>query len=121
MQISKVNIQGVEIALVDSSEVLIKDGQSALDILMTVSYESGCNRIVLDKSVICEDFFNLRTGIAGEVLQKVVNYQLKVAIVGDFSMYTSKSLADFIYESNQGRHVFFVSTTEEAIEKLSGS
>ena len=39
--------------------------------------------------------------------------------VGDFSGYTSKPLKDFIYESNKGRDIFFVSSEEDAIEKLS--
>ena len=47
------------------------------------------------------------------------NYQFKFAIVGDFSGYTSKPLKDFIYESNKGRDIFFVSSEEDAIEKLS--
>ena|SRR5574344_1230798 len=61
----------------------------------------------------------LSTRIAGEILQKFINYQFKFAIVGDFSGYTSKPLKDFIYESNKGRDIFFVSSEEDAIEKLS--
>ncbi len=40
---------------------------------------------------------------------------------GDFSRYTSKPLRDFIYESNNGSHIFFVSTEDDAIEKLAGA
>ena len=58
------------------------------------------------------------SGLAGEILQKFVNYRLKVAIVGDYSRYTSKPLHDFIRESNRGRDVFFVSTIEDAVELL---
>ena len=42
----------------------------------------------------------------------------KVAIVGDFEIYSSKSLRDFIYESNRGSQVFFLSTEEAAVKKL---
>lgn len=42
-----------------------------------------------------------------------------MAIVGDFSSYTSKPLKAFIIESNRGNNVFFVETKDEAIEKLS--
>lgn len=62
----------------------------------------------------------LSTGIAGEILQKFVNYQCKLAIFGDYSGYTSKPLKDFIYESNNGSHVFFVETEEEAVIALAG-
>ncbi|WEK56035.1 MAG: DUF4180 domain-containing protein [Candidatus Cohnella colombiensis] len=119
MNISKIIENGVEIAIVNSSEVLITDVQSALDLMATVSYEVGCNRIILNKLVISEDFFDLKTRLAGEIVQKFVNYQTKLAIVGDFSVYSSKSLKDFIYESNNGRDLFFLSNEAQAIEKLS--
>ncbi len=60
----------------------------------------------------------MSTGIAGDILQKFVNYSKKLAIIGDFSIYTSHSLKDFIYESNQGNQIFFVADEQEAIEKL---
>lgn len=119
MNIATIKKNDIDIALISSSEVLIIDVQSALDIMATVSYEAGCNRIILNKSAICEDFFNLRTRLAGEILQKFINYQVKIAIVGDFSVYSSNSLKDFIYESNKGKDIFFLSNEEQAIEKLS--
>ena len=83
-----------------------------------MSYETGSDRIVINKENIVDSFFVLSTGLAGEILQKFVNYQTKVAIVGDFSRYTSKPLRDFIYESNRGNHFFFVPTKADAIERL---
>ena len=64
------------------------------------------------------DFFIPSPGLAGEVLQKYVNYAGKIAIYGGFSGYTSKPLHDFILESNQGRDVIFVPTLQEAIDRL---
>ena len=93
--------------------------QSALDFIATVGFETGCNRIILNKSAICNDFFDLSTRLAGEILQKFINYNIKIAIVGDFSVYTSKSLKDFIYESNKGKDIFFLPNEKQAIEKLS--
>lgn len=69
------------------------DTQSALDLAMTVKYEKGAQRIAIDKDVIC----------------------------GDYSHYTSKPLKDFIYESNHGKDFFFVSTKEEAVQRLTGT
>ena len=102
-----------------SEELLITDTQSALDLMATVKYETGCDKIAISKSAVAEDFFVLSTGIAGEILQKFVNYRVKLAIIGDFSRYTSKPLRDFIYESNKGSHIFFVASEEEAVIKLS--
>ena len=119
MDIKKITANGNEIAIVNSDEVCISDVQSALDFMMSVNYETGSHSIILNKDSLTPDFFVLSTRIAGEILQKFINYQFKFAIVGDFSGYTSKPLKDFIYESNKGRDIFFVSSEEDAIEKLS--
>jgi len=107
MNIQKIRKENTVIALVQSDELLITGVQSALDLMATVQHETSCNRMALNKSVIIEDFFQLSTGLAGEILQKFSNYQMKIAIIGDFSQYSSKPLKDFIYESNRGRNVFF--------------
>ncbi len=107
--------------LVRSEEVIIKDGQSALDFFMSTRYESGVSRIAINKSAIVEEFFVLSNGILGEILQKAVNYRIKLAIYGNYSHYTSKPLKDFIYESNKGSHVFFAGNEEEAVDKLLGA
>lgn len=119
MDIRRIDKNGIGIAVVTSNEKIVTDVQSALDLLATVSYEVDCNRIILNKSVICEEFFDLKTRLAGEILQKFINYRTKIAIIGDFSMYSSKSLKDFIYECNNGRDIFFLSEEDQAIEKLS--
>ncbi|MCM0650993.1 DUF4180 domain-containing protein [Clostridium swellfunianum] len=108
-----------KIAIVNSQEVLITDVQSALDLMATIWYEAGSYRIIINKSAIVEEFFDLKTRLAGEILQKFVNYNVKVAIVGDFTAYSSKSLRDFIYESNNGKHIFFVADENQGVEKLS--
>ncbi|MCH7400850.1 DUF4180 domain-containing protein [Belliella kenyensis] len=63
-------------------------------------------------------FFDLKTGIVGEVLQKFSQYKFPLTIVGDFSKYDSTSLKKFIFESNKGKQIGFLSSTDEALEKL---
>ena len=106
------------IVYIESEDILISDSQSALDLMMSVKYEKDCSRIVLNKEAISEEFFRLSSGFAGEVMQKFVNYHTKLAIVGDFSKYTSKPLHDFIYECYKGNNIFFVSNLDLAVEKL---
>jgi hypothetical protein len=118
MEIKMIKENDIEIAIINSSEILITDVQSALDFIATVNYETGCNRVILNKSAISEDFFNLKTRLAGDVLQKFINYHTKIAIVGDFSVYSSKSLKDFIYESNKGKDIFFLLSEKDSIEKM---
>lgn len=119
MNIEKVEVGWRNIAVVRSSEILIKDVQSALDLMATVQYETACDRIVINKSLLSENFFDLKTRLAGEILQKFINYRVKVAMIGDFFAYSSQSLKDFIYECNDGNDIFFLSTEQQAIEKLS--
>lgn len=118
MNIEYIKQDGKMVAVVSSSEKVITDTQSALDLAMTVLHESGAERIAIDKKAVAEDFFVLSTGMAGEILQKYINYHIKAAFYGDYSRYTSKPLKDFIYESNQGDNFFFVSDKEEAVQKL---
>jgi len=107
------------VAVLDGTQVVIKDVQSALDLIMTVHYETGCDCVAIDKMAIIEDFFNLSTTLAGQILQKCVNYRMKLAIYGDFSDYASKALRDFMYECNNGSEIFFESTKQKAIDRLS--
>lgn len=108
-----------DIAIINSGKIIIKDVQSAIDFIMSVKYETNCSKIAINKKAITEDFFILSTGIAGEILQKFINYKIKFAIIGDYSKYTSKPLKDFIYESNNGKDIFFVTNEDEAIKILS--
>lgn len=121
MNLTGIEENGVLCVLVESDEPVITDAQSAIDLLMSAQYDVGSKDIVIPKQLIVEDFFVLSTGLAGEVLQKYVNYGCRMAIYGDYSRYTSKPLKDFMYESNKGRDFFFVSTRDEAIAALAKS
>lgn len=120
MNIRTIEVNGLKLAVANSPDKLISDAQTALDFMMAVQYETGSNRIAMYKESIAEDFFLLSSGLAGEILQKFINYHVKFAVIGDFSKYTSKPLRDFIYESNKGKDIFFVSSEDEALKKLSG-
>ena len=85
---------------------------------MTVNYEYGINDIAISKNLITDKFFILSSGLAGEVLQKFINYRFRIAIYGDYSKYSSKPLKDFIYESNNGRDVYFTEDLNGAVNKL---
>lgn len=121
MQIEYIKENGTTVAVVSGKEKTVVDAASALELAMTARYEAGAERIAIDKSAVAEDFFILSSGMAGEILQKFINYHIKAAIWGDYSRYTSKPLKDFIYESNQGRDFFFVETREEAVRRLAGA
>ncbi len=107
-----------KIAVIESSDILINNTQDALDLMATITHLYECNKMIISESSIIKSFFDLKTGFAGEVLQKFTNYNMKIAIVGDFEKYNSKSLKDFIFESNKGSQVFFLPEEQAAIDRL---
>lgn len=109
------------IAVFSTSRPILTDAQSALDLMMTAKYQAGTNLIAIDRKAVARDFFVLSTGLAGEILQKFVNYGFKIAIFGDYSDFTSKPLHDFIWESNRGQDTFFPATEREAVSRLATS
>ena len=118
MNIEYIKRNGTDIAAVSGEAAEVTTPQAALDLAMTVKYETGGSCLAIDKRVLGENFFVLSTGVAGEILQKFVNYHVKAAVYGDYSRYTSKPLRDFIRESNRGKHFFFAASREEALEWL---
>lgn len=117
MQIKSHDINTIKIAEVVSDEVIIKSAQDGLDLLGDIYYQSFDKVIVYEENITPE-FFDLKTKIAGDILQKFSNYRVNLAIVGNFEKYPGKSIRDFIFESNKTRHINFTGTLEEALERL---
>jgi len=92
----------------------IKNTSDFLDVLGN----STSQTVAINKESLSHEFFDLKTGIAGEFLQKVSNYGRRLMILGDFSEYTSRSLQSFIHESNRGGTVLFVYDIESGVELL---
>jgi len=99
------------------SEKVFATTDDFLDIIGNANYQF-LDKIIVLKQNFHPDFFDLKTKLAGEVLQKFSTYRQKLAIVGDFSQYKSKSLHDFIRESNKLGHILFASSVNEALNKL---
>lgn len=117
MNIEIIQTNPANIAILKSADIEIKSTQDALD-LMAEASDQNANRIIIREENLLPEFFDLKSGIAGEILQKFVTYGIRLTIIGDFTKYQSKSLKDFIYESNKGRQINFLATLEEAVAKL---
>ncbi|MFC3561570.1 DUF4180 domain-containing protein [Pedobacter jamesrossensis] len=118
MEVKEHLIKNIKIAEVISKETVIKNAEDGLELLGSLYYQ-GFDSIIIYEQNIISDFFDLKNGIAGEILQKFSNYRMRLAIVGSFEAYTGKSIRDFIYESNNGKQINFLPTTIVALEKLS--
>lgn len=117
MQIITHTINTIPIAEISAEGFIIEKEEDGLDLLGTVYYQ-GFDRIIIHEKNLTPAFFDLKNRMAGEVLQKFSNYRLRLAIVGDFSAYTGKSITDFMYESNNGKLINFLGSVEEALNKL---
>ncbi len=111
------NKKNIVVIEMENHKPLIFDTASALDLAMSLNYHYQTTDIILRKEAIINGFYDLSSGIAGEILQKYINYDIHLAIVGDFSE-GSQALKDFIREANKGNNFYFVSTFEEAVECL---
>lgn len=117
MEIKAHEVNGTQIAEVTSENRIIANPEDALDLLGNMYYQ-GFDKIIIHEKNITPDFFDLKNGIAGEILQKFSNYRVQLTIIGNFSAYESKSLRDFMFESNKLGHINFVGSVSEALHKL---
>lgn len=94
--------------------ILIANADDARDLLM---WSRRADWIAVHEKNIAPAFFDLRSGVAGDVLQKLVNYQSRLIVIGDISRYTAKSeaLAALVRESNRGRDVRFVDSLDQVV------
>jgi hypothetical protein len=117
MQIVIHQNNNIKVAEIISEKIIINKVKDALDLMVNVDY-LGSRQIILHSNNITPDFFRLKTGLAGEILQKFVNYKIKMAIIGDFTIYESNSLQAFIKECNRSGQFFFLNDIETAKAKL---
>ena len=119
MAVSLIQINGVSVAEVTGGEGSINSMQAILDLIGDIAFTLRCDRVLVDRSLIDESFFDLKSGFAGELTQKFSTYRMKLAVTGDFSMFENLALKAFLYESNLGKTVRFVSSRAKALEWLS--
>lgn len=118
MKIENHIIDHTKIAEVNADVIIFQSVEDATDLLGNLYY-SDYDKIIVHQKNINPDFFNLKTGFAGEILQKFANFRVRLVIVGNFDDYKSNSLDQFILESNKGKQVNFLSSLSEALDRLS--
>lgn len=115
MQINTHSMNSIKAAEIVSNEIILTTIEDSLDLLGNLYYQ-GFDKIIIYEKNITPQFFDLTTRLAGEILQKFVQYQMPLVIIGDFLKFGSKSLHDFIFESNKGKQINFVNNLSEAIQ-----
>jgi Domain of unknown function (DUF4180) len=111
---------GHRMLVADAAGAIMGGVQDALD-LVGEAWAQRASVIVVPIVRLDPAFFRLRSGLAGEFIQKIVNYRLKLALIGDISagIAESDALRDFVRESNRGNAVFFLADLDALVDKLS--
>jgi Domain of unknown function (DUF4180) len=122
MTASSFELNGVHILEVPLQGPVLKTGGDAVEIV-SLALEHAATLVLIPVERLGDDFFDLQTRIAGEIAQKFVTYDRRVAILGDIShrIAKSRSLAAFVAESNHGRDLWFVTDLDELAKRLSDS
>ena len=115
MEIKIHTIDNRKIAEIISDDIVLQTVEDAIDLIGNMSYQ-GFDKLIIHEENMISDFFVLKNKIAGNILQKFSQYSMPLAIIGDFEKYESKSLNDFIFESNKGSQINFVTTIEDGLK-----
>ncbi|MEV6629338.1 DUF4180 domain-containing protein [Actinoplanes sp. NPDC051470] len=91
----------------------ISTPQDALDVIGGAFGQADV--VAIPAGRLDDSFFQLRSGLAGEIMQKFVNYHIRLAVLGDIGAHVAASdaLRDLVRESNRGRHIWFVTDLDE--------
>ncbi|MFY1619552.1 DUF4180 domain-containing protein [Micromonospora sp. WMMD736] len=109
---------GVPVLVCDPAGPLIATEQDALDLIGAAFL--GAQVVAVPANRLDDRFFALGTRFAGEVMQKFVNYRLRLAVVGDISaqLAGSSALRALVHESNRGEQIWFVPDLDALDERL---
>ncbi|WP_405615927.1 DUF4180 domain-containing protein [Streptomyces sp. NBC_01508] len=110
---------GVQVLVCDADGAPIATEQDALDQLVGAAFQ-GAELIAVPAGRFDDSFYDLSSGVAGAILQKLANYRLRLAVVGDISHHlrASAALPDLVREANRGRDVWFVADLDELAARL---
>lgn len=96
-----------------SAATPIATEQDALD-LVALCGENDTNLLMIHAEALSEDFFKLRTRVAGMVLQKLVNYRVKTAIILPGDATITGKFKELMAESNKRNDYRLFKDTVEA-------
>jgi hypothetical protein len=112
-------VKGVRIFECSAEGPQLQSDRDAIGV-MSEAWSHRATFIVIPVGRLGDGFFDLKTGVAGEIIQRFVMYGWRIAIIGNISreMSESESLRAFVSESNRGNQVWFLSGRDELYQWL---
>ncbi|PZM66817.1 DUF4180 domain-containing protein [Paenibacillus dendritiformis] len=87
--------------------------QDAVD-LVALCREHDLDFLMLHGEALSEDFFNLRTGVAGRMMQKFITYSVKTAVVIPDPSVNKGRFKEMVAESNRSNQFGVFASREDA-------
>jgi hypothetical protein len=111
---------GAENVLICDRSGPIIDGRLRAVDLIGEALGLGASMVAVPVARLGEAFFELRSGVAGEIAQIAVNYRVKLVILGDIAEHIARSnaLRDWVLECHRGGDMCFVTSLEELKTRL---
>ncbi|MDS1270699.1 DUF4180 domain-containing protein [Lipingzhangella sp. LS1_29] len=99
----------------------VGDEGTVLDLIGNAGY-LGTEWVVIPAERFDEALFQLSTRVAGDIVQKFVNYRVELVVLGDISRYRGhiSALRDFVAECNAGGQMWFLADMEQLRHRLRG-
>lgn len=111
-------VEGLDIAIVNADDVFLKDEDTANTLFTTIKLQGGTNLIAINQEAFPTKFWDPTTGFPGRVLDRLIQNEVKMAVVGDFNAYANGPFLDFMAEANNGFNLFFVADEDTAYKRL---
>jgi hypothetical protein len=113
------HLRGTPVLMGARDGAKISTARDATDLIGT-ALSASATWVAIPAERLDDAFFQLSTGLAGEIIQKFAQYRLGVAILGDISRHlsASRALTDYVWETNRGRQAWFLRDVEELADRL---
>lgn len=109
-------LHGVPVTVLSAEGPVLGTAQDAVDLIGN----AGSGIVAVPVTRLDPRFFDLSTGVAGEFVQKFVNYRVRLVVVGDIASHLAASgaLRAFVAESNRRRDHWFLPDLAALAERL---
>lgn len=106
------------IDLTEGGSRITREGD--LNDLLSLCYYHESNFILMDAQNLSDEFFNLKSGLAGAAMQKFANYRVKVALILPGDANHGQRFKELMFEMSGSNHFRFYDNRKDAESWLAG-
>ena len=119
MQIIIHSSSGIKAAEVLSNKIIINSLEEATEGIDSVQRDYNCQKIIMHRENICDDFFDSKTMLAGQILKVLMDFEVQLIIIGDYSDIEDKRFMSFIKEcNNTHKNILFFEDISDALDEI---